>query len=224
MSLLVAAIAISAASIAAGIRLALTPNNSIIDVARQVSSPQNSSSSTTEVLIAGHQCGVLTNDDVPTFYTIVEKGLLYQTQQLINAFSYSSQCYGDQKSESCGKYAQPMLPYSVNANASCPFATDICKSKSGNLLLDSGKIDSVHHLGLNRGPPFTFEFANHCATLSTEGYTNITTITHQKSNTSRGFTVYNYGTQNNESYVYAAEVDPDRWSLYGGSAGTYKIS
>lgn len=175
-------------------------------------------------MIAGRQCGVLANDEGPAFYTIVEKGLIYQTQQLIDAFSYSSQCYGDQKSDTCGKYAQPMLPYTVDTSASCPFATDLCKSQSGNLVLDSGRIDSVHHLGLNGGPAFTFEFANHCAPLSTEGYTNITAITDQKSNASREFTIYTYGTQDNESYVHAAEVDPDRWSLFGGSGGTYKMS
>lgn len=167
---------------------------------------------------------MLANEESPAFYTIVEKGLIYQTQQLIDAFSYSSQCYGDQKSENCGRYAQPMLPYTVDTNGSCPFATDICKSQSGNILLNSGKIDSVHHLGLNQGPRFTLEFANHCAPVNTKGYTNVTTITNQRSNSSREYMVYNYGTQDKESYVYAADVDTGRWSLYGGSGGTYKVS
>jgi hypothetical protein len=134
-------------------------------------------SSTTEVLIAGRQCGLIANNGGLAFYAIVEKVLLYQMQRLIETFSYSSQCCGNQKSESCGKYAQPISTYTVDTNASCPLATDVCKSQSGKVVLDSGRIDSVHHLGLNAGPSFTFEFANHCASLSTEGYTNVITIT-----------------------------------------------
>lgn len=46
----------------------------------------------------------------------------------------------------------------------------MCKVAPDNLLLNTVKIDSVEHLGLNKGPRFTLQYWTYCAPLVTKGY------------------------------------------------------
>lgn len=95
----------------------------------------------------------------------------YFSRKLWEDDSYATKCYYGSKATGCEQYVQPALPYTVDRHAPCPFATEICKLSSGNLLLDTGSLDSVKHLGLNQGPRFTLRIQTHCAPLVVNGHT-----------------------------------------------------
>ena len=89
--------------------------------------------------------------------------------------AYASQCYQVEdaaRSDSCRTMAIPTLPYKFDGNASCPFAAAMCKQPSGNLLIDTGVLDSYTHFGLNAGPHVTVQVTEHCAPLVTTGFSN----------------------------------------------------
>lgn len=134
----------------------------------------------------------------------------YQSGIATNAYTYASQCYNQtvkNKPVQCNKFMLPYLPHTIDSNSSCPFAEDLCRIDRGNLLLDSGKLDSSQHLGLNIGPRFTLQYRTHCAPLQTSGYTDIV----MDPSTSKRMQVYRYGSRGgpfrNQSYVYAVEAD-----------------
>lgn len=153
--------------------------------------------------------------------------MLYQSQTCVDAFTYATQCYveaGISKAEACGTFALSALPYTSDRNASCPFASEICKSNVGNILLDSGVLDSLLHLGLNSGPRFTLRHRTHCAPLETNGFTDVFTAP----NVSQAVQVYRYGTRNgprtNKTYLHEVEMDKKQPVFDGSTIGNYKIS
>lgn len=102
---------------------------------------------------------------------------------------YATQCYGEQKG-SCETFVLPTLPYHMDKNATCPFEDEVCKRVDGNLLLDTGIVDSIKQLGLNNVPHFTLQHRVHCAPLKTEGYTEVL----DPSDSVRSGVTYSYGT------------------------------
>lgn len=96
----------------------------------------------------------------------------WQRQTLISADDYARRCYStNSTTESCRPYVQQQLPMTVTTNASCPFASAICKSDSNNIQIDTGYIDSREHFGLNSREHFQWRLLATCAPLVTEGYT-----------------------------------------------------
>ncbi|KAH8585616.1 hypothetical protein B0O99DRAFT_696297 [Bisporella sp. PMI_857] len=178
---------------------------------------------TNEALISGKDCGVLPilAEDV-TPYSIAP-AVLYLSQKGIEFFAYATQCYGKAghlKSGSCGKFVASTLPYTSNRNASCPFAEELCKYNTGNLLLESGDLDSLNHLGLNIAPRFVLRYRTHCAPLNTENFTHIITA----QNSSKRFLTYNYGSSGNQTVVYQVELHNEQPDGMVNSPGDYKIA
>lgn len=151
----------------------------------------------------------------------------YQSQKSVEALTYATQCYLKNRTlraQVCETFSTPALPYSVDRNTSCPFASEICKAYHGNIFLDSGTIDSLIHLGLNRAPFFTLRQWTQCAPLETTGFTSII----NDPNTNRSKQVYHYGSKTvrgvNKTYVYETEVGKDRPDFDGDASGNYKVT
>lgn len=60
----------------------------------------------------------------------------------------------------------------INTTADCPFEEEMCKSRAGNIVLDSGYISSHDHLGINAPDEERFFLRTRlqCAPLVTEGF------------------------------------------------------
>ncbi|KAK6828327.1 cytochrome p450 protein [Apiospora arundinis] len=115
-------------------------------------------------------------------------------QYLIStAMNYAEECYSSSRVSSmveCKGFIVPKLPTAITEyNASCPFQNNICRSKTSNIMLDSGYIDSREHLGINSPNSQRFQQREvlHCAPLETEGYER----TFSQSN--KTFVAYDYG-------------------------------
>lgn len=97
-------------------------------------------------------------------------------QDYVSAYlDYARQCYSNSFAsflKNCRKFVKPSLPYTVDSNSTCPFAPEICKNQSGNLILDTGMLDSHHDMGLNAPKKDRFQMRNRveCAPLATKGY------------------------------------------------------
>ena len=153
-------------------------------------SPRVATFVSNEVLLSGAGCATLLDDSNPSTYgdTIGT----HLTEGMIAAENYARQCYTSVPvGVSCGTYVQKQLPPAfVDTNASCPFEAKICKSKTGNLFIDTGLLDSFHHFGRNTPTNRRIQFRRtvHCAPLATEGYRF---RTYEAENQS--YTTYYYG-------------------------------
>ncbi|KAF9697639.1 hypothetical protein EKO04_004170 [Ascochyta lentis] len=175
--------------------------------------------SPSEVLINGRSCGALPFGVPPS---VAGPVMSYNARKSSEDLLYATQCYRHNKTEDCAKFVHQVLPYSSDINASCPFAPEMCKMAYGNLHLDTGTLDSVYHLGLNRGPRFTLQYRTHCAPLVTKGYTTVDTI----ENSTRKLILYNYGRSSDghsNTSVHVAEQDKERHN-YKVPVGTYKVT
>ncbi|KAH9879753.1 hypothetical protein J1614_001776 [Plenodomus biglobosus] len=199
---------------------------SVFSVAAGLLSSRILTNSSNEVLIASRKCGVHINEPDSGVGT-TESIMLYQSQKCVDAFTYATQCYrgGDiVQNELCEIFVSRTLPFISERNASCPFAKEVCKSDFGNILLDSGIIDSRLHLGLNQNPQFTLRHRTHCAPLKTAGYIDTVNAT----NSSRSRQAYRYGkvngTEGNEPHVFAIDVRDEKPSFDGVTIGNYKVT
>lgn len=107
--------------------------------------------------------------------------------------AYATQCYqidDHSRPDSCRAMTVPALPITVNSNASCPFAENMCKQTSGNLFLDTGVLDSYTHFGLNAGPHVSVQVKEHCAPIITTGFAKSSV---EPSRGNVNFTRYYYG-------------------------------
>lgn len=145
----------------------------------------------------------------------------HQSQKMSEYFAYATQCYGRHAGD-CDVFAARTLPYTIDKHAACPFADTICKSTNKNLLLDTGPIDSVRHLGLNRGPRFTLQHQVHCAPLETLGYTEEV----PGSNSAERQILYNYGPNFDQNYTHKIVVSDQKssWDDASAAQGNYKIA
>lgn len=99
----------------------------------------------------------------------------FLNQKAAENLAYASQCYQTEdsaRSDSCRIMTTPALPYKLDSNASCPFAADMCKQPFGNLVFDTGLLDSYKHFGLNTGPHVSVRVREHCAPIVTSGFSN----------------------------------------------------
>lgn len=183
-------------------------------------------SSPSEVLIAGRNCGPLPFGYPPDELSWAGRVMDYNSEKAWADFLYASSCYNSKTAVDCEKFVQSSLPYTSDRNASCPFASELCKMSYGNLLLDTGDLDSVKHLGLNRGPRFTLRYRTHCAPLVTKGYTKVLP---QTGTTYRNFTRYDYRmiykpVNGPDPWIYWVEQDDQRRLKPLLPGGTYAIS
>lgn len=135
--------------------------------------------------------------------------------------AYASDCYqtnATARPDSCNVMTIPSVPVQVDSNASCPFAAEICKSTSGNILLDTGVLDSYEHFGLNAGPHVSIRVREHCAPIVTAGYSN-SSVDPFRSNIN--FTSYYYG----GGYFNAStfEVANNSTSQTSQGTGNYEV-
>lgn len=129
-----------------------------------------------EVLISSPKCGLYTgppNDEA--FYTNI---LAYMSELTSASASYAQQCYGkNTTTQQCSIFVKKQIPQIISRNASCPFPGEkrICMRESTNLRIDTGKVDSQKHLGINAAPKdrFTYRSVVECAPLNTKAYTRI---------------------------------------------------
>lgn len=165
-----------------------------------------------EVLISGSRCGSLPRNTIPEagdVLSYVNRDVFsYVNRMVNNYFTYVEQCYQHDdnapRPAGCMTFTQRNLPYVKDANASCPFEAEICKSKTSNLILDTPFLNSHEHLGLNRGPPFLLRHKIHCAPLVTDGFSEI----YVDSSSGQAYQRYNYGRlKENTTFLYQVQLN-----------------
>jgi hypothetical protein len=126
-----------------------------------------------QVLLKGTRCG---------YYSIKKANSVYKQLMLLQPkqaeaaskfLNYGTQCYTNETHiDGCNLYTKPRLPLTSTRGIACPFGDNICKLDNDNLVLDTGRLDSLEHLGINTAPAFRFQlrFVYMCAPLKTQGY------------------------------------------------------
>ncbi|KAI1120637.1 hypothetical protein F5Y10DRAFT_289494 [Nemania abortiva] len=142
---------------------------SIFTVAGGLSS-QIYTAGSTQVLLKGEKCGIpyvkSSNDSA---------AMSYFSERTANAANYAQQCYGENYAGiGCDMFVTKSLPTVLtDYDADCPFQGHMCRGNGTSLRLDTGYIDSNHHLGLNlpKGRGFAYRTVLSCSPIITEGYT-----------------------------------------------------
>ncbi|KAK7706262.1 hypothetical protein SLS64_007601 [Diaporthe eres] len=114
-----------------------------------------------EVLISSPNCGLLATSSKMNTEYVLTKYNPHRSRTIQQAATYARECYGAGSSGlvECNTFVQRTLAAAViDQNASCPFADSICKSTTGNILLDSGLMDSHHDFGFNSPPDQRFQY------------------------------------------------------------------
>lgn len=134
--------------------------------------------------------------------------------------AYASQCYqvdDDARPDSCRVMTIPAVPITVDGNASCPFAPEMCKHSSGNLRLDTGVLDSYTHFGMNAGPRLTMQVTERCAPIVTAGFSK-SFVDPDRGN--KNYTRYYYG---GGYFNHTFEVANNVTSHTSDGTGEYKV-
>ncbi|KAF2271752.1 uncharacterized protein EI97DRAFT_427646 [Westerdykella ornata] len=138
-------------------------------------SSQITTDTANEVLLKGDNCGPLEGNDVEDWDGYVNLFSPLQWKRVTTYANYALQCYYGNVTagqEDCFPYLRPKLKTTVTTNASCPFDSEMCKSQTENLIVDTGFLDSHSDLGLNSVPEdrFQMRLVHHCAPIVTEGF------------------------------------------------------
>ncbi|KAI0444191.1 hypothetical protein F4803DRAFT_561064 [Xylaria telfairii] len=143
-----------------------------------------------EVLVDATNCGLpqiaqLSSDElVTTIYPWV-------ASLTNNAANYAHQVYSPSGSGIFDDtiFIKRKLATTTNREAPCPFRSDLCRSRSSNLILDSGYQDARNDFGINLRKEQSFQIRQvlHCAPLVTEGHKE------QIESIQMNYTQYNYG-------------------------------
>lgn len=101
-------------------------------------------------LIRGDNCGLWmldTNDSNAAASAFQAR----MTNESVVSSTYARACYGSQPDPlSCGTYPVPALEYTVERNASCPFAAGTCiNGDTAAFKLTTNALNSHHQLGIN---------------------------------------------------------------------------
>ncbi|KAI0389429.1 hypothetical protein F5Y17DRAFT_472956 [Xylariaceae sp. FL0594] len=144
-----------------------------------------------EVLVKPKNC----RNAISTLYNsldqLVERSTWF-SESLNIAANYAQQCYSSNSTGlvDCKRFTLKRLVSQVEQNAPCPFSSNMCRTGSANLRIDSGYLDSHNHFGLNSPPDQRIIWRNvlHCAPLITDNFTS-------QINTSSTdlLTLYHYG-------------------------------
>ncbi|KAF2143116.1 uncharacterized protein K452DRAFT_317357 [Aplosporella prunicola CBS 121167] len=137
-------------------------------------SSQISSATGDEVLLTGSGCGIMENAD-NDLSSAASLWTPYESRQWTNAANYANECYEENSATGfvdCSTFISAKLPFSMQTNASCPFDEELCVTSYGNVLLDTGLLDSHDHFGINapKSQRIKWRKTMHCAPLVTEGY------------------------------------------------------
>lgn len=112
-------------------------------------------------------------------------------REAANSANYAQQCYSRLTSGmfDCLTYVRNRRPATADPRAPCPFPGPVCRSNASNLVLDTGLLDSHHHLGINAAPRdrVLFRLRFHCAPLLTRPYSR------DISTPRKNYTQYFYG-------------------------------
>ncbi|KAH7397396.1 hypothetical protein BKA66DRAFT_566504 [Pyrenochaeta sp. MPI-SDFR-AT-0127] len=177
-------------------------------------------SSVNEVLVAGKKCGPLPTISAFDIDPIGDNTVIVGIMNTVY-LDYAMQCYPPADANlvaGCSTFIQPTLPHTMDTNASCPFADEICKSAEGNLALDSGLLDSYKHLGMNKGPRVLIRQKMNCAPLTTVGFSEVIF----DNQTSTNWLLYKYG-QLSKEIPYLKSV-PVNVTMPYNEAGDYRVT
>lgn len=145
-----------------------------------------------EVLIRGANCGILdseahtdSSEQITIFYPYMS--------QLMNSYaSQAEQCYSSTSdAQNCNLYTKQRLPTNIDRNASCPFEDSICKLERGNIVFDTGYLDSHFDFGINAPEQerVLFRRVSSCAPIKSDGHRK----SYQPPGTNSTETLYYYG-------------------------------
>ncbi|KAI0199475.1 hypothetical protein F4808DRAFT_451421 [Astrocystis sublimbata] len=153
-------------------------------VLRNSSSPENSFAQLFQLLWASRSTKRRTRM-VPAAVAATTAALLLISFTIAGSFSsrissaVGDECYSQPKEMAgCSRFTMRRLPTTVDFNATCPFAEEICRKESSNILLDTGFLDTHEHFGLNAPPDkrVLLRKTLNCAPLKTKGYTKEKTL------------------------------------------------
>ena len=180
-----------------------------------------SSSSANEILIIGRDCNVdlhnkndVDNDQYST---------LARNRNAAEYLAYASQCYqvdDSTRPNNCRTMTIPALPVKVDSNASCPFDNKICKQPSGNILIETGVLDSYEYFGLNAGPHFSIQMTEHCAPIVTAGFSSSSV---DPDRNYVNFTSYNYGRGYFDAFTFEVANNSTSPTSQGTVTGSYDV-
>jgi hypothetical protein len=126
-----------------------------------------------QVLLKGTRCGS-TDENKATVYKQLTLLLPDHAEKATKFLNYGMNCYtNNTHTDGCNTYIKPRLSLISSRNIPCPFGAGICKSDGDNLMMDTGRLDSLEDLGINTAPEHRFQIrmVHQCAPLKTEGYT-----------------------------------------------------
>jgi len=127
-----------------------------------------------EVLISSPNCGIVNSSSSRVSLDSYRYNQQpWWTRRSLKAANYASQCYGNSSALGvCNTFVRPKLPKIVERNANCPFQDSLCMNKTGNLMLDSGYLNSNDHFGLNVPEKYRFLYRQlyQCAPLAQKGF------------------------------------------------------
>lgn len=186
-----------------------------------------------EVLISSSECGTLpwnltspvTSEEVSNIYQA------WASERVVSWANYAQRCYSNEsKAGDCqGPYLKKSLSSSVDRNGHCPFKNEICLNTKGNLIIDTGYLNSQADFGFN-GPQnlqYNIRILTHCAPLKTKGYKKTTYYSLDKP-----YTQYFYGTripevtQNRSSCTYEMpqqSIEETDWEYHFIPSYDYRI-
>ncbi|KAF2140948.1 uncharacterized protein K452DRAFT_351652 [Aplosporella prunicola CBS 121167] len=161
-----------------------------------------------EVLVRSPTCGLLQINSETTDMQSAATYLYPFGAELTNTYTnYARNCITDVSDlASCKAFIKRQLPTKIDRNASCPFQDGICKLDYGNIVFDTGYLDSHFDFGINAPPNerILFRRISSCAPIKTDGYQK----PYQDPETRENYTRYYYTTSSqneqgsDESFTY----------------------
>ncbi|KAJ4367113.1 hypothetical protein N0V83_007643 [Neocucurbitaria cava] len=128
-----------------------------------------------QVLLKGTRCGAYSEEKANSIYKQLTLLLPSQSEKASKFLNYGMQCYTNEThADGCNLYIKPKLPLVSTRGLACPYGDNICTLENDNLVMDTGLLDSLEHLGINTAPEHRFQlrFLHTCAPLKTKGYTS----------------------------------------------------
>lgn len=131
-----------------------------------------------ETLIISDKCGLW---GIPDSTASLRAFNLKLLQDTLSAATYSRTCYGtDEGALQCRQFFKKQIGWTRNANGTCPFSPEVCKSNTNAYEMDTGLIDSHTDLGVNtpRSDRVKYRKKTSCAILERDAYLfqmNVTT-------------------------------------------------
>ena len=189
--------------------------------------PQISTAAGDEVLISSPNFGIVDTDMLSSSDQWFNDFERYATRLAVACASYAEECYNTNAApQECSIFTKKALSSTVNRNASCPFpgGDKICAHLSGNVLIDTGLLNSHADLGMNAEPNdrIAYRRVDACAPLLSDEYTTVQILANRFGTYNMSYLVFSYGNSTEidpNTYYYPSQVNlggPNS-SYYGGS-------